>query len=242
MRALAALATPPPSPAVATPAPAAPLAGAPGYVEARALLLEAGIAYGDGGPARDAEEAVALADRLALYPATLKAVDARLVHKSDLGGVRVGLADARALRAAALEMSEHLSPDLLFVERTAEVRDGIELVIGATRDPRFGAVVLVGLGGILVETLRDTALALAPLDAAAAEQLLRSLRMAAVLDGVRGRPAVDVAAAARAVVALGDAMAAHPEVAELEINPLLVTPRGALALDARIALNPKPTE
>ena len=106
VRALAALATPPPSPAVATPAPAAALAGAPGYVEARALLLEAGIAYGDGGPARDAEEAVALADRLALYPATLKAVDARLVHKSDLGGVRVGLADARALRAAALEMSE----------------------------------------------------------------------------------------------------------------------------------------
>ena len=242
VRALAALATPPPSPAVATPAPAAALAGTPGYVEARALLLEAGIAYGDGGPARDAEEAVALADRLALYPATLKAVDARLVHKSDLGGVRVGLADARALRAAALEMSEHLSPDLLFVERTAEVRDGIELVIGATRDPRFGAVVLVGLGGILVETLRDTALALAPLDAAAAEQLLRSLRMAAVLDGVRGRPAVDVAAAARAVVALGDAMAAHTEVAELEVNPLLVTPRGALALDARIALNPKPTE
>ena len=123
-------------------------------------------------------------------------------------------------------MSERLSPELLFVERTADVRDGIELVIGATRDPRFGAVVLVGLGGILVETLRDTALALAPLDAAAAELLLRSLRAAAVLDGVRGRPAVDVAAAARAVVALGDAMAAHPEIAELEINPLLVTPRG----------------
>ena len=159
-------------------------------------MLEAGIAYGDGGPARDADEAVELADRLALYPVTLKAVDARLVHKSDVGGVRVGLADAGALRAAALEMSERLSPELLFVERTADVRDGIELVIGATRDPRFGAVVLVGLGGILVETLRDTALALAPLDVAAAELLLRSLRAAAVLDGVRGRPAVDVAAAA----------------------------------------------
>jgi acyl-CoA synthetase (NDP forming) len=242
VRALAALATPPPSPAVATPAPSAPVVGTPGYVEARTLLLEAGIAYGDGGPARDAEEAVELADRLALYPVTLKAVDARLVHKSDLGGVRVGLADAGALRTAAREMSERLSPQLLFVERTAEVHDGIELVIGATRDPRFGAVVLVGLGGILVETLRDTALALAPLNAVAAEQLLRSLRTAAVLDGVRGRPAVDVAAAARAVAALGDAMAEHPEIAELEVNPLLVTPRGALALDARIVLNPKPTE
>ena len=154
--------------------------------------------------------------------------------------MRVGLADADALRAAALDMSERLSPELLFVERTADVRDGVELVVGATRDARFGAVVLVGLGGILVETLRDTALALAPLDTAAAERLLRSLRAAGVLDGVRGRPAVDVAAAARAVVALGDAMAAHPEIAELEINPLLVTPRGAIALDARVALTPQP--
>ena len=105
-------------------------------------------------------------------------------------------ADAAALRAAALDMTGASSPDLLFVERTADVANGVELVVGATRDARFGAVVLVGLGGILVETLRDTALALAPLDPAAAERLLRSLRAAAVLDGVRGRPAVDVAAAA----------------------------------------------
>ena len=236
-RALSALTTPPPLPAVPMPAPAAPLRGEPGYVEARALLLGAGIAYGDGGAVRTPGEAVALADELALYPVTLKAVDTRLVHKSDSGGVRVGLADASALRAAASEVAERLSPELLFVERTADVRDGVELVVGATRDPRFGPVVLVGLGGILVETLSDTALALAPLDVAAAERLLRSLRSSAVLDGVRGRPAVDVAAAARAVVALGDVMAAHPEIAELEVNPLLVTPRGALALDARVALS-----
>jgi acyl-CoA synthetase (NDP forming) len=242
VRALAALAAPLPLPAVAAAAPAEPLRGTPGYVEARALLLEAGVDYGDGGPVRDADEAVALADRLALYPVTLKALDARLVHKSDSGGVRVGLADAGELRAAARDMSERLSPQLLFVERTADVSDGVELVVGATRDPRFGAVVLVGLGGILVEMLRDTALALAPLDAAAAERLLRSLRAAAALDGVRGRPAVGVGAAARAVVALGDAMAAHPEIAELEINPLLVTPRGATALDARVALMPKSSE
>ncbi|MDX6560892.1 MAG: hypothetical protein QOD65_706, partial [Gaiellales bacterium] len=142
-RAIAALATPPPQPAVAAPAPGAPLGGTPGYVEARALLLDAGIAYGDGGPVRDADQAVALADRLALYPVTLKAVDAELVHKSDAGGVRVGLPDAAALRAAALEMARRLSPDLLFVERTADVANGVELVVGATRDARFGAVVLV---------------------------------------------------------------------------------------------------
>src|SRR4029077_631996 len=149
---------------------------------------------------------------------------------------------AGELLASAREMTGRLSPELLFVERTADVRDGVELVVGATRDPRFGAVVLLGLGGILVETLRDTAVALAPLDAAAAERLLRSLRASAVLDGVRGPPAVDVGAAARAVVPLGDAMAAPPEIAELEINPLLVTPRAAIALDARVALSSKPTE
>ncbi|HEY3612409.1 MAG TPA: acetate--CoA ligase family protein [Gaiellales bacterium] len=240
-RACAALATPAPEAALAQPATAEPLSGAPGYVEARALLLAAGIPYGEGGPARDADEAVALADELGLYPATLKAVDARLVHKSDAGGVCVGLADATDLRAAALDMRARLAPELLFVERTADVRDGVELVVGATRDARFGAVVLVGLGGILVETLRDTALALAPLDAAGAERLLRSLRASPLLDGVRGRPAVDVAAAARAVVALGAAMAAHPEIAELEVNPLLVTPHGAIALDARVALADGPT-
>jgi acetate---CoA ligase (ADP-forming) len=238
VRACAALATALPLPSLPSPAPASALRGAPGYVEARDLLLAAGIAYCDGGSARDSGEAVALADRLALYPVTLKAVDARLVHKSDSGGVRVGLADAAALRAAAAEMTERLAPEMLFVERTADVRDGIELVIGATRDVRFGPVVLAGLGGILVETLRDTALALAPTNAVAAERLLRSLRASAVLDGVRGRPSVDMAAAARAVVALGETMAAHPEIAELEVNPLLVTPRGAVALDARVALNP----
>jgi acyl-CoA synthetase (NDP forming) len=240
VHALAALATPPPLPRVAVPLPATALRGTPGYVEARALLLAAGISYGDGGPVRDADEAVALAGRHSLYPATLKAVDTQLVHKSDSGGVRVGLADADALRAAALDMNERLAPERLFVERSADVRDGVELVVGATRDARFGAVVLVGFGGILVETLRDTALALAPLDAPAAERLLRSLRAAGVLAGVRGRPAVDVAAAARAVVALGEAMAAHPEISELEINPLLVTPRGAIALDARVALSENP--
>ncbi len=236
-RACAALATPPPL-------PAHPAAAGRRSARGRSRLRRGASAAARGrhrlrrrrpGARRRGSRRAGRAGS-ALYPATLKAVDASLVHKSDTGGVRVGLADAAALREAALAMTEHLSPDLLFVERTADVRDGVELVVGATRDARFGAVVLVGLGGILVETLRDTALALAPLDAAEAERLLRSLRAAAVLDGVRGRPAVDVAAAARAVVALGDAMAAHPEIAELEVNPLLVTPHGAIALDARVAL------
>ena len=174
----------------------------------------------------------------ALYPVTLKAVDARLVHKSDAGGVRVGLRRRRrAARGGARDDASASRRSCSSSSARPTCATASSSWSARRRDPRFGAVVLVGLGGILVETLRDTALALAPLDAAAAERLLRSLRAAAVLDGVRGRPAVDVAAAARAVVALGDAMAAHPEIAELEVNPLLVTPRGAVALDARVALS-----
>ena len=211
----------------------------PGFLSARRLLAAAGIPYGDGAQAATADEAVAVAERLG-YPCVLKAIDPGLLHKSDAGGVTVGLADAASVRAAAEDMLGRLRPELLFVEQQADVRDGIELVVGATRDPRFGPILLVGLGGVLVEVLADSALALAPVDPAGAEELLRSLRTAARLDGVRGRPAVDVAAASRVVAALSQVAAAHPEISEIEINPLIVTPRGCVALDARV-LTDSPT-
>jgi acyl-CoA synthetase (NDP forming) len=221
---------------LAVPEPAPPLAGVVGYVEARTLLAAAGLPYPDGSVANDAGGAVAAANLLGLYPVTLKAVDASLLHKSDRGGVRVGIPDAASLHAAALEMERDLAPELLFVERTADVTDGIELIVGARQDTRFGAVVLVGLGGTLVEVLEDTALALAPIDEAAARRLLAALRGATLLQGVRGRPAVDLDAAAAAVATISRVAAAHPEIAELEVNPLLVTPSGACALDARAIL------
>ena len=209
----------------------------PGFLGARRLLADAGVPYGDGGTAVTADEAVAVADRVG-YPCVLKAIDPGLLHKSDAGGVAIGLADAASVRAAADDMLDRLRPELLFVEQQADLRDGIELVVGAARDPRFGPILLVGLGGVLVEVLADSALALAPIDPAEAEQLLRSLRGAALLDGVRGRPAVDLAAASRVIAALSLVAAEHPEISELEINPLIVTPRGCVALDARLLADP----
>ena len=116
----------------------------------------------------------------------------------------------------------------------ADLTDGVELIVGARWDARFGPTVLVGMGGTATEVLRDVAVALAPIDEAEATRMLRRLRTAPLLDAHRGRPAVDIAAAARVVARLSEFAAAHPEVAELEINPLLVTPSGATALDARI--------
>jgi hypothetical protein len=119
------------------------------------------------------------------------------------------------------------------VERLVAAPDAIELIVGCRTDPRFGPVLLVGIGGILAEVLRDTVVALAPAGADEVEALLRELRGAALLTGVRGRPPLALRAAAEAAAALSRVAAAHPELGELEVNPLLVTAEGAVGLDAR---------
>jgi succinyl-CoA synthetase beta subunit len=116
----------------------------------------------------------------------------------------------------------------------APLADGVELLIGARWDARFGPVAVAASGGVHAEILRDTAVALAPVTQTQAEAMIRSLRVAPVLLGARGRPVVDVAAAAAALAALSRVAAVHPELAEIEVNPLLVTPAGAVALDTRV--------
>ncbi|HXV56994.1 MAG TPA: acetate--CoA ligase family protein [Gaiellaceae bacterium] len=216
------------------PAPAAPVAGEQGYFEARGLLAAAGIPFAEARQAAGVQEALAAAGELG-FPVVLKALGR--LHKSEGGGVAVGLADARALAEALTRMERELAPPWYSVERMASVSDGVELIVGARRDPRFGPLLLVGAGGLYAEILEDVAVALAPVGEAAAEALLRSLRLAPLLEGARGRPPVDVAAAAGAAAALSRVAAEHPEIAELEVNPLLVTPGGALGLDARIVLS-----
>ena len=214
------------------PAAAAPTA-ASGYAEARALLAAGGVPFAPARSAADAEEAVAAATAIG-YPVALKALGP--VHKSDAGGVVLGLVDEAALRGALADLEARLRPAGFSVEAMAALHDGVELLIGARWDARFGPIAVAGLGGVLVETLADVAVALAPLDDDGARRLLLSLRGAALLRGVRGRPAVDVDAAARALAALSRVAAEHPEIAEIEVNPLLVRPHGALALDARVVL------
>jgi acyl-CoA synthetase (NDP forming) len=202
-----------------------------GYFGSRALLAEAGVPLVAARSAHAREDVLAAAAEIG-YPVVLKALG--LLHKSDAGGVRVGLADADALAAAWSDMEGRLSPPEYSVEAMAPVADGVELIVGVRRDPRFGPVALVGLGGIYAELLGDVGVALAPLDRREAGRLLESLQGAALLKGARGRAAVDIGAAADAAVALSRLAAARPDIAEIEVNPLLVTPEGALALDARI--------
>jgi acyl-CoA synthetase (NDP forming) len=201
-----------------------------GYWEARELVASAGIELSPARRVTKADEARAAAAELG-YPVAVKALG--LLHKSDAGGVALGIANEGALGDALASMAT-LSAEGYSVERMAPVGDGVELIAGCIRDPRFGPIVLVGIGGIYAELLKDTAVALAPVDAPQAEELVRSLRGAAILEGARGRPPVDVPAAAEAVAALSRLAASRPDLAEIEINPLLVTSSGALVLDARV--------
>ena len=203
------------------------------YWDARELFRAAGVEFPAARLVRDVAGARAAAAEVG-YPVVLKAMG--LLHKSDSGGVALGLATDDELTAALTRMHDALDPPGYCVESMADLRNGIELIVGVQRDPRFGPVAMVGLGGIYTEVLADVAFALAPVDADTARGLLENLRAAALLRGVRGRPPVDIGAAATAIAAITATAAAHPEIAELEVNPLLVTPDGALGLDARIVL------
>jgi acyl-CoA synthetase (NDP forming) len=215
------------------PEPATPVGGEQDYFAARALLARTGIDFAEARRVAGIHEAVPAAAELG-YPVVLKALGR--LHKSDSGGVAVGLAGESQLREAMGRMESALAPGSYSVERMAPLSGGLELIVGAKQDPRFGPVLLVGAGGLYAEVVKDVAVALAPASEEAAEALLRSLRVAPLLDGARGRPPVDVGAAARAAAALSRVAAAHPEIAEVEINPLLVMPDGVLGLDARIVL------
>jgi acetate---CoA ligase (ADP-forming) len=213
------------SPISLLPKVAPPLARV-GYADARAALAAAGVSFGAARTVSTRDEAAAAAAALG-YPVVLKALGA--LHKSDGGGVVVGLAS----EAALVDAVDRLGAAEYSVETLEDTSTGLELLVGARWDPRFGAVVVVGAGGVNTELFRDTASALAPIDADAAEALVHRLACAPLLTGARGRAPLDVRAAAEAVAALSRFAAAHPELAELEVNPLLVRQEGAVGLDAR---------
>ncbi|HEY3189232.1 MAG TPA: acetate--CoA ligase family protein, partial [Solirubrobacteraceae bacterium] len=178
------------------------------------------------------------------FPVVLKAVSRQIVHKSDVGAVRLGLDSPDAVASAARDMAASLPRaipgaviDGFAVQET--IRGDAEVIVGARRDPHFGAIVLVGLGGIAVEILKDVALAPAPVSAGRARAMLASLRAAPLLTGARGRPPLDVDAVADAVVRLSWLVAdLGPRLIELELNPLIVrrAGEGAVAVDGRATL------
>jgi hypothetical protein len=165
-----------------------------------------------------------------------------LAHKTDIGAVELGVAGPTQLGAAlrrVLAAGRDHDPDGVLLQPMA--RRGVELIVGGRRDPQFGALVLVGLGGILAEVLDDVVLGLAPLHPDTALEMLGGLRHAQLLDGARGRQPVNRRAVAALLVNLGEAMARNPGWVEVDVNPVIAGPAEAVAVDALIvtdAINP----
>ncbi|MCZ3385738.1 MAG: acetate--CoA ligase family protein [Actinomycetia bacterium] len=201
-----------------------------GYWEVRSALVEAGVQFPDAQLVSSDAELESVLPSLQ-FPVVLKAMG--LLHKTDVGGVRLGIIDVEELRAEYRSMVDRLDPPAVTVEHMVDTTSGVELIVGVRQDARFGPVAMVGGGGILTEVLDDVATSLAPVDASRATDLLRTLRTSALLDGVRGRPAVDVDAVAQQIAAIVNFACTHPEIADFEVNPLLATASGAVALDAR---------
>ncbi|MET3812229.1 acetate--CoA ligase family protein [Arthrobacter sp. UYEF3] len=206
-----------------------------GYGPARRALAEAGIPFVRAVEVSTLDELEAAASSLR-YPLVLKALGEE--HKSDNGGVILNIVDRTSLLEAWNDVQGRLRPPLCSIEEMADLSQAVELIVGVRRDPVFGPVVLVGLGGIYTELLKDTRCALGPVTRDQAKALLLSLRGAALLTGFRGTPPVDLDAAAEVISTLSAYAAAHPEIAEIECNPIAATPGGTVALDARIILDP----
>jgi acyl-CoA synthetase (NDP forming) len=200
---------------------------------ARSLLVDAGIPVIRTVRCCSADTAAVAAERLG-YPAVVKVDHPELIHKSDAGGVRLNLMSEADVIAAAREMFGLAHGAAVLVQHQHE---GIELVVGGVQDAEFGPMVLAGLGGVLVETVRDVQLAVAPVDETQALAMLSSLRGAAVFGGLRGQPAVDLGAVADVIVTVSELVAEHPEIGELDLNPVLADGTGCVAVDWRIRIS-----
>jgi acetyltransferase len=185
--------------------------------------------------APSADEAVAAADRLG-YPVVLKADSPNILHKTEAGVVRLGLSDAAQVRTAYAEVTARAPGGVLVQEMVA---DAVEVIVGVTCDEQLGPILLFGSGGVLVEVYQDVALRRCPITLAEAFEMISEVKGARLLQGFRGRPAADVDALAQTLVAISH-LGVHleDELAELDLNPLMVLPagEGVIAADALVVL------
>jgi putative YhdH/YhfP family quinone oxidoreductase len=198
------------------------------------LLADYGVPAVAHHVVSDVTSAVAAARDVG-FPVVMKTAVPGILHKSDVGGVVLNLADADEVDAAYRDLADRLGPEVLIAPMTLP---DVEMALGVVSDPQFGSMVLVAGGGVFIEVLGDRQLGLVPIDAPIAERMIDKLAIAPILDGIRGRPAADKQAVANALVALSNLAADVGDlIAELDVNPLAVTSEGCLALDALVIPN-----
>lgn len=209
-------------------------------IEAKDLVRQAGINVIQTELARDKEAAIKLARQLH-YPVALKIVSPDIIHKSDIGGVKLDLKSSRQVGKAYDEIMaavKEKSPGsrILGVSVQKMARPGIEVIIGMSKDPQFGPVLMFGLGGILVEVLKDVSFRIVPLERRDAREMVREIKAYPVLEGIRGREPGDVKFIEETLLKLSAFVEKNPGIKELDLNPVIVYKEGGVAVDARVVL------
>jgi len=209
-------------------------------IEAKELLKQAGIDVVDTRLAASKDEAVSISRKLG-FPVVLKIASPDVIHKSDAGGVKLDLKTAAQAGKAYDDIMKAIKKQYpeakihgVSVQRMA--RPGVEVIIGMSMDAQFGPVIMFGLGGVFVEILKDVSFRIVPLERRDAREMIREIKGYPMLEGYRGQEPVDVDNLEKLVLAVSDFVEKHPEIEELDINPIYAYSDGAVAVDARIIL------
>ena len=210
-------------------------------VESKQLLEEAGIPAARAHLATSRDAAVKAARDIG-FPVVLKVVSPQITHKTDVGGVKLDLKSSEEVAAAFDEImaaARRAAPDAAIdgVSVQQMARPGIEVIVGVSTDPQFGPVIMFGLGGVLVEVLKDVSFRIIPIAARDARQMIREIKGFPLLEGYRGQEPADLAALESLLLRVSEFVEQQPEVSELDLNPVFAYKDGALAVDARIVLS-----
>ena len=209
-------------------------------IEAKDLLKDAGIDVVKTKLARSKNEAIEISKEIG-FPAALKITSVDVVHKSDAGGVKLGLENAEQVGIAYDDIMKSINeafPDANIegVSVQAMSKPGVEVIIGMSKDAQFGPVLMFGLGGVLVEILKDVSFRIVPLLKRDAEEMIRDIKGYPLLEGYRGADPVDVGNLENMLLKISEFVEKTPEVAELDLNPIFAYKDGAVAVDARVVL------
>jgi acyl-CoA synthetase (NDP forming) len=209
-------------------------------VEAKNVLKKAGIPVIEARLAKTKKEAIAISKEVG-FPVVLKIISPDIIHKSDAGGVKLGLESVSKVGSAFSEMMASIKKNIpgagiegVSIQKMAT--SGVELIIGMNKDPQFGPVIMFGLGGILVEVLKDVSFRLVPVSKLDAAEMVSEIKGHALLEGYRGQKPVDIASLENLIVKVSEFIEKNPDIEELDLNPLFADGKDIVAADARIVL------
>jgi len=209
-------------------------------MEAKSVCMEYGIPVTKFRLAKSEAEAVKFAEEIG-YPVVLKIVSPDILHKSDVGGVMLNLKDAKDVRKAYKQIMENVQKhkkdaEILGVLVQEMAPPSTEVIVGAIKDPQFGHALMFGLGGVFVEVLKDVTFRIAPINKEEAHEMISEVKAYPLLKGYRGMPPADIEAIVQILLNTSRLVSEHPEIKELDLNPIMVYEKGAKTVDARIVL------